>query len=92
MFLAAGKYTDRLFVMILPLCPPVLQCCSEGDSVGLPAGRDPLYWMSKRKEKQEVVGRKERGKNEERERVNDRVTAGATSPSCTINRSINGYR
>lgn len=50
MFLAAGKYTDRLFVMILPLCPPVLQCCSEGDSVGCPAGRDPLYWMSKRVE------------------------------------------
>lgn len=41
------EYTVRVFIMILPLYPPVPQCCSEGHSVVLPAGRDPLYWVSK---------------------------------------------
>lgn len=29
-------------IKILPLCPPVLQCCSEGDIEERPAGRAPL--------------------------------------------------
>lgn len=44
---AACEYTERVFIIILPLYPPVLQCYSEGHSVVLPAGRDPLYWVSK---------------------------------------------
>ena len=74
-------YFWGLFI-ILPLCPPVLQCCSEGDSVGRPAGRDPLQWARKGL-KQEVEERRKKGK--------ERVIQGATSSSRTDSRSINGY-
>lgn len=83
MLLVTGEYNERLSAMILPLCPPVLQCCSEGHNVDHPAGRDPLCWMSERW-RQEV-------KNKKGEMRKERVTVRATSPSCTDNRSINGY-
>lgn len=52
------EYSERL--MILPHCPPVLRCCSEGHSVDHPAGTDLLYRVNKEKREGESKVRKKR--------------------------------
>lgn len=68
----------------LPLCPPALQYCSEGDSVELPAGRGPLNWLH-RGEWQE--GRRKKRKTKREKRLNKWPRR---EPSLSPGYSING--